>query len=191
MWLAKRLEKVPPSGNRWRSTRSASARFVPSGWNRGVASSFAKSADIICRARTIIDAGSWYNVSSGSQRKFKSGGETVALKMTDRVVDGVAVVAMEGRIVLGEESTALREKVKSLLASGQKKIVLNMDNVTYIDSSGLGALVAAHTSARAQGAFLKLSHLGSKFQEILQVTKLVTVFDVFPTESAAIASFAK
>jgi len=115
----------------------------------------------------------------------------VALKMTDRVVDGVEVVAMEGRIVLGEESNALREKVKSLLASGQKKIVLNMDNVTYIDSSGLGALVAAHTSARAQGAFLKLAHLGSKFQEILLVTKLVTVFEVFPTESAAIASFSK
>ena len=77
----------------------------------------------------------------------------MALKMTDRVVDGVAVVAMEGRIVLGEESTALREKVKSLLASGQKKIVLNMDNVTYIDSSGLGALVAAHTSARRKARF--------------------------------------
>ncbi len=115
----------------------------------------------------------------------------MALKMTDRVVDGVAVVALEGRIVLGEESTALREKVKSLLASGQKKIVLNMDNVTYIDSSGLGALVAAHTSARSQGASLKISNLGSKFQEILQVTKLVTVFEVSPTEAAAIASFAK
>jgi anti-sigma B factor antagonist len=115
----------------------------------------------------------------------------VALKITDRVVDGVAVVAMEGRIVLGEESNALREKVKSLLASGQKKIVLNMDKVTYIDSSGLGALVASHTSARGQGAFLKLCHLGSKFHEILQVTKLVTVFEVFPTEAAAIASFSK
>jgi len=82
---------------------------------------------------------------------------------------------MEGRIVLGEESTALREKVKSLLASGEKKIILNMYNVTYIDSSGLGALVAAHTSARSQGASLKLCNLGAKFQEILQVTKLVTV----------------
>lgn len=115
----------------------------------------------------------------------------MALKMTDRVVDGVAVVALEGRIVLGEESNALREKVKSLLASGQKKIVLDMENVTYIDSSGLGSLVASHTSARAQGASLKLSRLGSKFQEILQVTKLVTVFEVYPTEAAAIASFAK
>jgi anti-sigma B factor antagonist len=115
----------------------------------------------------------------------------VALKITDRVVDGVAVVALEGRIVLGEESNALREKVKSLLAAGQKKVVLNMANVTYIDSSGLGTMVASHTSARAQGASLKICNLGSKFQEILQVTKLVTVFDVYPSEAAAIASFGK
>jgi len=115
----------------------------------------------------------------------------VALKITDRVVDGVAVVALEGRIVLGEESNALREKVKSLLAAGQKKIVLNMANVTYIDSSGLGTMVASHTSARAQGASLKICNLGTKFQEILQVTKLVTVFDVYPSEAAAIASFGK
>jgi len=115
----------------------------------------------------------------------------VALKMTDRVVDGVDVVAIEGRIVLGEESNALREKVKSLLASGKKKIVLDMQNVSYIDSSGLGSLVASHTSAKSQGAALKLSHLGTKFQEILQVTKLYTVFEVYPTEAAAIASFAK
>jgi anti-sigma B factor antagonist len=111
--------------------------------------------------------------------------------MTERTVDGVVVVALEGRIVLGEESNALREKVKSLLAAGNKKIVLNMDNVTYIDSSGLGTLVAAHTSARSQSASLKLCNLGTKFQEILQVTKLVTVFEVYPSEAAAIASFGK
>jgi anti-sigma B factor antagonist len=113
----------------------------------------------------------------------------VALKITDRVVDGVTVEALEGRIVLGEESNALREKVKSLLAAGQKKIVLNMAEVTYIDSSGLGTLVALHTSARTQGSSMKLSNLGSKFQEILQVTKLVTVFDAYPTEADAIGSF--
>jgi anti-sigma B factor antagonist len=114
----------------------------------------------------------------------------VALKITDRVVDGVAVEMLEGRIVLGEESNALREKVKSMLAAGQKKVVLNMAGVTYIDSSGLGTMVALHTSAKAQGASMKISNLGSKFQEILQVTKLVTVFDAYPTEAAAIGSFA-
>ena len=115
----------------------------------------------------------------------------MALKILDRVVDGVAVEVLEGRVVLGEESNALREKVKSLLAGGHKKIVINMDNVSYVDSSGLGTLVAAHTSAKAQGASLRLCHLGSKFHEILQVTKLLTVFEVFPTEAAAIASFSK
>ncbi|PYU16169.1 MAG: anti-sigma factor antagonist [Acidobacteria bacterium] len=115
----------------------------------------------------------------------------MALKMTNREVDGVSVVALEGRIVLGEESNALRERIKSLLAADQKKIVLNMDNVTYIDSAGLGTLVAAHTSAKSQKAGLKLSNLGSKFQEVLQVTKLLTVFDVYDSEAAAIGSFSK
>ena len=115
----------------------------------------------------------------------------MALKITDRVVDGVEVQGLEGRIVLGEESNALREKVKALLAAGQKKIVLNMGNVSYIDSSGLGTLVALHTSARSQGASMKISNLGAKFQELLQVTKLVTVFDTYPSEAAAIASFSK
>ena len=115
----------------------------------------------------------------------------MALKITDRMVDGVVVEGLEGRIVLGEESNALREKVKSLLAAGEKKVVLNMANVTYIDSSGLGTMVALHTSAKSQGASMKICELGSKFQEILQVTKLVTVFDAYPTEAEAIASFKK
>lgn len=113
----------------------------------------------------------------------------VALKFTNREVDGVAVLALDGRIVLGEESNALREKVKAVVAEGKKKIVLNMDNVTFIDSAGLGTLVASHHSAKAQGAALKLCHLGSKFQEVLQITKLLTVFDVYNTEAEAVASF--
>ena len=115
----------------------------------------------------------------------------MALKMTERVVDGVAVVVLEGRIVLGEESNALREKVKSLVAEGKKKVVLNMDNITFIDSAGLGTLVAAHHSAKGQGASLKLCHLGTKFQEVLQITKLMTIFDVYNTEAEAVASFSK
>jgi anti-sigma B factor antagonist len=109
--------------------------------------------------------------------------------MSNRQVDGVMVVELAGRIVLGEESNAMREQIKAMLASGQKKVVLNLENVTYIDSAGLGALVAAHHSARSQGATLKLAHLGSKFKEILQVTKLLTVFDVHESEAAAIQSF--
>ena len=114
---------------------------------------------------------------------------SMKMKMTNREVDGVSVVALEGRILLGEESNALREKLKSLIAEGKKQIVLNMDNIKYIDSTGLGILVAAHVSAKLQGASLILSNLGTKFQEILQITKLVTVFEVYDTEAAAVASF--
>jgi len=113
----------------------------------------------------------------------------VALRMTDRDVNGVTALEIEGRIVLGEESNSFREKVKSLLAAGKKKIVLNMANVSYIDSAGLGTLVATFHSARSQGATLKLANLGAKFKEVLQVTKLMTVFDTYESETAAIQSF--
>ncbi len=115
----------------------------------------------------------------------------MALRMTDREVGGVSVLDIEGRIVLGEESNAFREKVKALLAAGKKKIILNLAQVGYIDSAGLGTLVATFHSARSQGATLKLTNLGSKFKEVLQVTKLMTVFDTYDTEAAAIASFPK
>jgi len=109
--------------------------------------------------------------------------------MTDREVNGVTVIDLEGRIVLGEESNSFREKVKGLLAAGKKKIVLNLANVTYIDSAGLGTLVATFHSARSQGAMLKLANLGQKFKEVLQVTKLMTVFDTYESEAAAVQSF--
>lgn len=113
----------------------------------------------------------------------------MALRMTDREVNGVTVVDIEGRIVLGEESNAFRERVKELLAANHKKIVLNMKNVTYIDSAGLGTLVATFHSSRNQGGALKLANLGAKFQEVLQVTKLMTVFEVFNDETTAVQSF--
>lgn len=109
--------------------------------------------------------------------------------ITNKEIDGVAVVSFDGRIVLGPESSALRERVKSLLADGKKKIVLNMANVTYIDSSGLGMLVALHVSARGQGAEMHLSNLGEKFQDVLQLTRLLTVFSVYDTEAEAIGGF--
>ena len=115
----------------------------------------------------------------------------MALRMTERDVSGVTVLDIEGRIVLGEESNSFREKVKSLLAAGKKKIILNLAQVSYIDSAGLGTLVATFHSARSQGATLKLTNLGAKFKEVLQVTKLMTVFDTYDTEAAAIESFGK
>jgi len=125
-----------------------------------------------------------------SEEEIAQGGDgNVALRLTDRDVNGIAVLDLEGRIVLGEESNAMRERVKELLTGGKTKIVLNMDNVTYIDSAGLGTLVAIFHSAKQQGATLKLANLGSKFREVLQVTRLLTVFEVFDNEAAALQSF--
>ncbi len=113
----------------------------------------------------------------------------MSLTISNNELGDVSLVTLNGRIVLGEESTALREKLKSLIAAGKQKIVLNMAEIAYIDSSGLGALVAAHLSAQNAGASIRLCNLGNKFHEVMQLTKLLTIFDVYDTESAAIASF--
>ena len=115
----------------------------------------------------------------------------MALKMTQREVDGVTVVALDGRIVLGGESNALRDKVKWLLAEEKKKMVLNMENITFIDSAGLGTLVTCHYTAKKEGASMRLCHLNTKFKELLHITKLLTLFELFDTEAAAVASFSK
>jgi anti-sigma B factor antagonist len=104
-------------------------------------------------------------------------------------IGDVSVVALKGRFVLGEGSSSLRERIKSLIGDGKKKIVLNMANVTYIDSAGLGTMVAARVSAKKEGTVLLLSDLGNKFHEVLQVTRLLTIFDVYPTAAEAISSF--
>jgi anti-sigma B factor antagonist len=113
----------------------------------------------------------------------------MALRITSGEVNGVAVVWLDGRIVLGEETSALRETVKNLIDQGHKKVILNMNNVTLIDSTGLGALVIAYTTAKSGGASLRLCHLGSKFNELLYITRLITVFDVSNTQADAIRSF--
>jgi anti-sigma B factor antagonist len=113
----------------------------------------------------------------------------MVMNITSKEIGGISVVALNGRIVLGEESNLLRERVKSLISEGKKKIVLNMGNVAYIDSAGLGILVAAHVSAKNQGAALHLSNLGNKFHDVLQLTRLLTVFSVYDTEADAISSF--
>jgi len=115
----------------------------------------------------------------------------MALKITNREIDGVAVLALDGRIVLGEETSSLREKVKSLLGQGKKNIVLNLGHVTLIDSSGLGALVTAYSSAKSGGASLRLCNLGPRLNELLQITKLYTVFEVSETEADALRAMSK
>jgi anti-sigma B factor antagonist len=113
------------------------------------------------------------------------------MKIVTRLIDGVEVVKISGRIELGEGSAAVREVLRDLLARGRKKIVLDLADVDYIDSAGLGALVSAFTSVRNEGGDLKLVYLTKKVQDLLQMTKLYTVFDIFDNETAAIKSFDK
>lgn len=106
------------------------------------------------------------------------------------LTDGIVVVDCAGRIVFGEETSELRDRVRSLIASGSR-IVLNLGEVTYIDSGGLGTLVALYTTARNSGASVKLAKLTKRVGDLLQVTKLLTVFEVYETEEEAVQSFRK
>jgi anti-sigma B factor antagonist len=113
----------------------------------------------------------------------------VALAIASREVDGVIVLDLSGRITLGEGSVQLRDAIRDLIAKGQRRILLDLGDVNYIDSSGLGELVSAFTSAKNQGASLKLLKLTKKVHDLLQLTKLYTVFDIYDDEASAIASF--
>ena len=113
----------------------------------------------------------------------------MSLKADNRQVDGIAVVDLSGRIVLGEATTTLREVLQNLVSQGQKRILLNLAQVSYIDSSGLGALVSGYTTITSQAGQLKLLNLTSKVQDLLQITKLLTVFEVFTDEASAVRSF--
>jgi anti-sigma B factor antagonist len=111
------------------------------------------------------------------------------MKATTRQQQDITIVDLSGQIKLGEGSSVLRDTVKDLVAKGQKKILLNLADINYIDSSGVGELVSAFTSVRNQGGELKLLHLTKKVHDILQITKLYTVFDVKDDEAVAIAAF--
>ena len=113
----------------------------------------------------------------------------MTMKASSRKVDGVTIVDLSGRITLGEGSVVLRDTVKELSTQGNKKILLNLGDVTYIDSSGIGELVSAFTSVRNAGGELKLLNLTKKVHDLLQITKLYTVFDISDDEASAIASF--
>jgi anti-sigma B factor antagonist len=116
-------------------------------------------------------------------------GFSVALAIASREVDGVTVLELSGRITLGEGSVQLRDAIRDAIAKGQRNILVDLGEVSYIDSSGLGELVSAYTTARNQGAKLKLLKLTKKVHDLLQLTKLYTVFDIYDDEASAIASF--
>lgn len=115
----------------------------------------------------------------------------MSMKASNRQVDGVNIVDMSGRITLGEGSVVLRDTIRDLVGKGQKKILLNLGDVTYIDSSGIGELVSAFTAVRREGGELKLLNLTKKVHDLLQITKLYTVFDIKDDEASAIKAFNK
>ena len=112
------------------------------------------------------------------------------LKIEKRVVDGIAIMSCHGRVMFGEEATALRDSLKEALKKSSR-LVLNLSDVTYIDSGGLGTLVGVYSSARAAGADIKLTGLGQRLRDVLQITKLATVFQVFDTEQEALAALGR
>ncbi|HEY6767974.1 MAG TPA: STAS domain-containing protein [Candidatus Sulfotelmatobacter sp.] len=111
------------------------------------------------------------------------------MKITNREVSHVAILDINGRIVLGDETDTIRRSVRELIAQGKKKIILNLAGVDYIDSAGVGELVAGFTAVRNSGGELKLLNLTKKVNDVLNVTKLYTVFDIKDDEFKAIKSF--
>jgi anti-sigma B factor antagonist len=115
---------------------------------------------------------------------------SMGIQVTTRQVGDVSVVDVVGRITLGEGGSILRETIRDLVSKGKKKVLLNLGEVSYIDSSGIGELVSAFTTVTNQGGVMKLLSLTKRVQGLLQITKLYTVFEVFDSETSAMHSFA-
>jgi anti-sigma B factor antagonist len=113
----------------------------------------------------------------------------MSMKVATRQVDGITILDLSGRITLGEGSVTLRDAVHDVAAKGQKHILLNLENISYIDSSGIGELVSAFTSVKNSGGELKLLNLTKKVHDLLQITKLYTVFDIWDNEASAVSAF--
>jgi len=111
------------------------------------------------------------------------------MKATSRSADGVEIIKLEGKITIGSGDVQLRETINKLVEEGKKDILINMKDVTTIDSSGIGELVGCYTSVTNKGGKLKLLHLPPKISDVLTVTQLITVFDVYEDEAEAVASF--
>ncbi len=111
------------------------------------------------------------------------------LNISERQAGDVTILDMNGKVTIGEGSVALRSAIRRLLGEGKKKILLNLGSVNYVDSSGIGELVSSFTAVNKEGGQLKLLNLTQKIQDLLAITKLLTVFDVFENEGDALASY--
>lgn len=121
---------------------------------------------------------------------FSSNTTIFIMQISTRHREGVTILDLKGKITIGVGDVALREAIHDALDSGSKQILLNMANVSLMDSSGIGELVSAYTNSTNRGARLRICNLPAKIQDILQITQLITVFEVFDTEDEAVASFA-
>jgi anti-sigma B factor antagonist len=111
------------------------------------------------------------------------------LEITQHEINGIYLLALKGRLVLGEESSGLRTMIDNLLASGVTRIVVNLEHVNYVDSAGLGALIETHRKTKVTGGSLKLCSLRPNFRQALEIARLMPIFETWPTEAAAVASF--
>ena len=113
------------------------------------------------------------------------------MQIEERVVDGVTILDLKGKMTLGEGDELLKDKINSLIQQDKKKLLLNLEGVPYIDSAGLGEIVRTYTTVSRQGGKLKLLNLTKKVHDLLQITKLYTVFDVKDDEASAVKAFSK
>jgi anti-sigma B factor antagonist len=111
------------------------------------------------------------------------------LEITQREIKGIYLLALKGRLVLGEESSGLRTMTENLLLSGATQIVVNLEHVNYVDSAGLGALIELHRKTKASGGSLKLCNLRPNLRQALEIARLLPIFETCPTETVAVASF--
>ena len=111
------------------------------------------------------------------------------LEITQRETNGIYLLGLKGRLVLGEESSGLLTVIDNLLASGATRMVINLEQVNYVDSAGLGALIEMHRMIKAKGGGLKLCNLGPNLRQALEIARLLPIFETCPTETAAVASF--
>jgi len=117
------------------------------------------------------------------------GGYAVPLEITQHETNGIYVLAVKGRLVLGPESNGLRTTIDNLLLSGATKIVVGLEHVNFVDSAGLGTLIEIHRKTKAKGGRLMLTNLGPKLRQALEIARLLTLFETFATEAEAVASF--
>jgi len=113
------------------------------------------------------------------------------MEIAERVVGDVTLLDLKGKMTLGEGDELLKDKVNSLLGEGRKKLVLNLEGVPYIDSAGLGEIVRTYTTVNRQGGNLKLLNLTKRIEDLLSITKLLTVFETYDSEADAVKSFAR